>query len=133
MGTVLCLARGKAQRVEEEGGGGGVVGDQATNFRGWIGMRVGGFTSLPVSHGHAALLADQVLVSVILRVHCHGCVSQNGFRPCRGHRNVLLAAMYRVSEMEQPPRLFCVLHLVAVPQRHHVIVQFYQAEGEDQE
>jgi len=62
-----------------------------------------GKSSLPISEGHHALLAN--------KVHCHCSVSQNSLRPCCGHRQVLLRAHYLILEEVQVPCLLAVLNL----------------------
>ena len=73
--------------------------------------RVAAITSLPVCHGHLTHLADQMLVSVILWVHCHSRVAENGFGPCGCHWNVVSAVSNGVTEVEQPPGLLCIFYL----------------------
>lgn len=70
-----------------------------------------GKSSLPISEGHHALLANKVLVAVILRMHRHCGIAQNSLRPCCGHRQVLLRAYYLILEEVQVPGLLAVFNL----------------------
>lgn len=53
---------------------------------------------LPVSEGHQALLANEMLVAVILWMYCHCSVTQNCLGPGGSHRQVLFTVCYLILE-----------------------------------
>ena len=66
---------------------------------------------LPVHEGYEALLANEVHVAGVFGMHCHSCVSQNGFRPRSCNRQILLRVSHKVLEEVEVPCLFAVLYL----------------------
>jgi hypothetical protein len=52
-------------------------------------------------------LANQPTVAVILGVHGHGAVAEQGFWPCGGNHQMTAAVFQRIAQMPQVSILFC--------------------------
>ena len=52
-------------------------------------------------------------------MHCHSCVPQDGLRPSRGDREVLIRARDRVLEVEERAGVLCVVDLDSGNPSHH--------------
>lgn len=68
-------------------------------------------THSPAHKGNLALLANEMLVPLILWVHCNSAVPKDGFWPSCGHRQEVLCTCHRVLEVVQEACLLTVLHL----------------------
>ncbi len=54
--------------------------------------------------------SDEMLISFVLRMHCHSCIAQHGLRPCGGNGHPLLTALYGISNIPEPALLLFVFH-----------------------
>mmetsp|Transcript_9183 Transcript_9183/g.21424 ORF Transcript_9183/g.21424 Transcript_9183/m.21424 type:complete len:522 (+) Transcript_9183:1636-3201(+) len=72
---------------------------------------VGDDRNLPVLRGNHDRLSNKMLVTLVLGVHAHGSVAQDGLGARRRHGEVLIRPLDRVFEVVQLALLLRVLHL----------------------
>ena len=73
-------------------------------------LLVGNNRNLALQHRHQCRTPDQMPVALVLRVHCDGCIPQDGLRPRGRHRDVA-AALQRIAKVIHLAWLFRMLHL----------------------
>ena len=78
---------------------------------GWVDQCVMDHRDRPIEDRHQHRLTDQVTIALVVGVHGHGGVAQNGLRPGRRHGDDLARSLDRIAEVVQRALLFAVLHL----------------------